>query len=491
MKVLFVSSEAVPYAKTGGLGDVCGSLPKALKELGLETGLIIPFYRQIKEGHFDVSETGIKVSINISDKKIKAPVLKLVPACRKQGDKTSTVPTYFIKRDKYYDREYLYGTPEEDYPDSLERFTLFSRGVLESLKQIDFKPDIIHCHDWQTGLIPVYLKTVYKDDPFFSGIKTIFTIHNIAYQGLFPAAQFHVTGLPHYVFHHDSMEFWGRINILKGGIVFSDIITTVSEKYASEIQTKEFGCGLEGVLQARKTHLFGILNGVDYDEWNPSLDKFIAANYDKKDMIGKKKCRKDLLKEYNLNIPGNIPLIGIISRFVAQKGFDILKEAMDELMSMDIGMVILGTGDKKYNDQFAGFAMKHPQKLGVRIAFDNRMAHKVMAGCDMFLMPSRYEPCGMSQMYSLKYGTIPVVRATGGLDDTIDNFNPETREGNGFKFPDYSPSSLVEKVKEAAAIFNGDTGAWDRLIKKAMSADFSWNMSAARYVELYKSVLSL
>ncbi|MBI5681684.1 MAG: glycogen synthase GlgA [Deltaproteobacteria bacterium] len=493
MKILFAASEATPYAKTGGLGDVCGALPKALNKLGCDVRLIIPFYRQIQESGVRsqesgeksaIKDTGIQVSVNIGIKETTGRLSGLTPPALSRKKHAFCPTVYFLKCDEYYDREYLYSTPDSDYPDNLERFAFFSRGVLEAVKQLDFKPDIIHCHDWQTGLIPAYLKTVYKNVPFYANIKTLFTIHNIAYQGLFPSHMFPITWLPDYVFNPEDMEFWGQINLLKSGIVFSDMITTVSKKYCQEIQTPKFGFGLEGVLNTKKDKLFGILNGVDYDEWDPAKDKFIPANYTQKNLSGKILCRKALLKEYGLKIPDDIPLIGIISRFTSQKGFDILSEAMDNIMSMNIGMVVVGSGERKYSGMFESLAGIYPEKLGVKIAFDDKLAHMITAGCDMILMPSYYEPCGMTQMYALKYGTIPIVRATGGLDDTVQNFDTAAGSGNGFKFHDYSPVALTEKIKKALAAFHSK-GAWDKLIQNAMSLDFSWEGSAKKYLELY------
>src|SRR3972149_6677506 len=482
IKVLIATPEAIPFAKTGGLADVAGALPKVLKGLGCEVRLIMPLYRQIQESgeKTEIKDTGIQVSVPL-------------------GFRELSVPAYFLKRDEYYDRKYLYTMPEGDYFDNAERFIVFSRAVIEAVKKLDFKPDIIHCHDWQTGLISTFLKTIYKNDPFFVDTKTVFTIHNIAYQGQFPKSHFQLTGLLPETFTPDGVEFWGNMNFLKAGIVFSDIITTVSEKYSQELQTSEFGYGLEGVLQAKKENLFGVLNGVDYDDWSPEKDKFIVAKYDYKDLSGKAKCRQDLLKEYNLNLPDDAPVIGIISRFADQKGFDILSQAMEDLMAMNLGMVVLGTGERKYHNLFEGLAKKYSKKLGVKITFDNKIAHKIEAGSDMFLMPSKYEPCGLNQIYSLKYGTIPIVRATGGLDDTIQDYkNPpsppftkggmggfsDEPTGNGFKFNEYSSKALTAKIKDAMQIF-ADKKEWKKLVQKGMQQDFSWERSAKRYVELY------
>ena len=479
LKVLIATPEAIPFAKTGGLADVAGALPKALNKLDCDARIIMPLYRHVQEGGFELKPTGFGVNVRLGFRDIWASIFK---------GSVNGITAYFIKRDEYYDRKYLYTTPDGDYFDNAERFILFSRAVVEAIKKLDFKPDIIHCHDWQTGLIPTYLKTVYKNDSFFASTKTVFTIHNIAYQGQFPHSHFHLAGLLQDIFHPEGIEFWGNINLLKAGIVFSDIVTTVSEKYSKEIRTAEFGYGLEGVLDSRKEKLFGVLNGVDYDDWSPEKDKFIIAKYDYKDLNGKAECRKDLLKEYNLNLSDDAPVIGIISRLADQKGFDILSQAMEELMSMNIGIVVLGTGEKKYHDLFAELAKKYPKKLGVKITFDNKIAHKIEAGSDMFLMPSKYEPCGLNQIYSLKYGTIPIVRATGGLDDTIQDYDPKTGDGNGFKFKEYSSQVLLAKMKESAKIFSNKK-EWKKLVQKAMQQDFSWERSAKRYVELYERLL--
>lgn len=481
LKVLIATPEAIPFAKTGGLADVAGALPKVLKGLGCEVRLIMPFYRQIQESgeKTEIKDTGIQVSVPLGFRELNVPVFQ---------SSANNVPVYFLKRDEYYDRKYLYTMPDGDYFDNAERFIIFSRAVIEAIKKLDFKPDIIHCHDWQTGLISTFLKTIYKNDPFFADTKTVFTIHNIAYQGQFPKSHFQLTGLPPDTFTPDGVEFWGNMNLLKAGIVFSDIITTVSEKYSHEIQTSEFGYGLEGVLQAKKENLFGVLNGVDYDDWSPEKDKFIIAKYDCKDLSGKAKCREDLLKEYKLNLPDDAPVIGIISRLADQKGFDILSQAMEDLMAMNLGVVVLGSGERKYHELFEGLAKKYPKKLGVKITFDNKIAHKIEAGSDMFLMPSKYEPCGLNQIYSLKYGTIPIVRATGGLDDTIQDYDRKAGEGNGFKFSDYSAKALTAKVKEAVEIFS-DKRVWKKLVQKTMQQDFSWERSAKRYVELYERLL--
>ncbi|MEK7773991.1 MAG: glycogen synthase GlgA, partial [Deltaproteobacteria bacterium] len=465
LNVLIASPEATPFAKTGGLADVAGSLTVALKDLGCNVALMLPFHRQVAEGAFDIKPVDIDVTVPIGLRKVGVQVLK---------GASKGVPVFFIRRDEYFDRSFLYGTPEGDYFDNLERFAFFSRAVLETAKAIGFRPDVIHCNDWQTGLIPAYLKDAYRGDAFFSGTATIFTIHNIAYQGVFPAELYRLIGLGPELFGPDGLEFWGKINLLKSGLVFSGTLTTVSEAYSREIRTKEYGGGLDGVLQRRKEDLYGVLNGIDYGEWNPETDPHIPARYSWKDLRGKAWCREALLKEFGLKLKAGAPLIGMISRLAEQKGFDILCDAMPELMERDIGMVVLGSGDRKYQLLIEGLAVRYPEKLSVRIAFNNRLAHLVEAGSDIFLMPSRYEPCGLNQMYSLRYGTVPVVRATGGLDDTVRDRAEVGR--NGFKFTGYSPEALTAKVMEAITVY-GDKNAWKALQMEGMKEVFSWEAS--------------
>jgi len=475
--VIIVSSEATPFAKTGGLADVAGSLPVALKKLGCDPVLFLPYYRQIADGGFEAEPTGLTVTVPVGKREITAEVLK---------GSLNGVPVYFIKRDEYYDRSSLYGTPDGDYFDNLERYAFFSRAVLETLKSRSFDPGIIHCNDWQTALIPAYLRDAYKNDLCFASTATVFTVHNLAYQGIFKPELFYLTGLAPSLFTPEGLEFWGSVNFLKAGLVYSDAITTVSEGYSREIQTPEYGWGLDGVLRGRKHDLYGIINGVDYDEWDPETDSLIPANYSSADLSGKAECRRELLKEFALKPKKGAPVIGIVSRLAGQKGFDILSEAMDALMKLNIALVILGTGERKYSAALQELARRYPDKLSVKIAFDKRLSHLVEAGSDIFLMPSRYEPCGLNQIYSLRYGTVPVVRATGGLDDTVTDY--KAAGGNGFKFLDYSAAALVEKIKEAARVFK-DSAKWVKLQMAGMKEDFSWASSAARYIELYDRCL--
>jgi len=481
-KILFAASEVAPFAKTGGLADVSGSLPEALTLLGHDVVVVMPFYRSVGAGQFTLKRHDSSLSIPFKGQRLEAVVHS---ALLKQNTQI-----FFIQRDEFFDRSGLYGTPDGDYFDNPERFVFFSRSVLELAKLIEFHPDIIHCHDWQTSLIPAYLKSLYKNDPVFDRTRSVFTIHNLAYQGVFPKDMMTVSELPVEFFSMEGLEYYGKMNFMKGGIVFSDVVTTVSEKYAQEIQTPEFGYGLDGVLRDRRDHIHGILNGVDYAYWNPRTDLHIAANFDSHDISGKKVCKEDLFQVFRLKEPSESPVIGIVSRLAGQKGFDILAEAMDELLNLDLRLVVLGTGDTKYERQFDALGKKYAGRLGVKIAFDNVLAHKIEAGSDMFLMPSKYEPCGLNQMYSLKYGTIPIVRATGGLDDTIERFDPQTGEGNGFKFMEYSSKALCDEVKRAVGIYR-DTTTWTTLVKKAMRMDFSWKTSASKYEEIYSRLCKM
>ena len=481
LKILFATPEAVPFAKTGGLADVAGALPKSLRARGCELKLVMPYYRMVKNSGLPHQYLGEEIEVSLGDEKLRADVYL--------GHLNQDIPVYFIGREEFFDRESLYSTPKGDYFDNAERFIFFSKAVLNLCQRIGFSPDIIHHHEWQTGLIAAYLKSTFRNDPFYSRTAAVFTIHNIAYQGLFKKEKFPVTGLPTEMYSPEGIEFWERINFMKAGIVYADAINTVSKKYSEEIQTPEYGYGLEGILRKKKASLYGILNGVDYEDWNPSHDPHLVARYDLKDISGKKECKKDLLREFHLP-PSleNAPLLGMISRLADQKGFDLLAEILEPLFALDIGFVLLGTGEQKYHDLFAQVAQKYPQKAGIRIAYDDRLAHKIEAGADFFLMPSKYEPCGLNQIYSLKYGTIPVVRATGGLDDTILHYDPATKKGNGFKFNRYDSKEFLNTLKEAIR-FYFQPEHWRQLLQNAMSTDFSWERSADAYLQLYGKAL--
>jgi starch synthase len=394
---------------------------------------------------------------------------------------------YFVDYPPYFDRDALYGTAAGDFPDNAERFALFSRAVIEASKVLGV-PHVFHCHDWQSALVPIMLRTLYAEDPAFREVGTVFTIHNMGYQGLFPPEVLPLLMLPWDLFTISKMEFFGQANFLKGALVSADFITTVSKKYSQEIQTTEYGFGLEGVLRNRASTVTGIVNGVDYDEWSPQTDKFIAAKYSAQDLTAKQKCKQDLLNAFGVtNADSKLPVIGIVSRFAAQKGFDLISQIMDRLAREEMIVVALGTGDKPYEEMFVRLNKQFPNKIAAKVAFDNAIAHKIEAGADMFLMPSRYEPCGLNQIYSLKYGTVPIVRATGGLDDTIEPWDARTGKGTGFKFTDYTGEALLATIKQALLAYR-DQSSWQTLMRNGMGRDFSWGASAREYGKIYDRV---
>lgn len=474
MHIALAASECVPFSKTGGLADVVGALPPALVKLGHKVTVYLPRYKQTKLEN--ARKVIPSITVPFDDRYRFCSIL--------DGGIRDGVQFYFIDYAPYFHRDALYGTTLGDYHDNAERFALFSRAVLEASKILG-APDILHCHDWQTALIPVLMKTLYREDPAFTGVPTVFTIHNIGYQGIFSSEILPLLMLPWDLFTITKMEFYGKVNFLKGAIASSDFITTVSRKYAQEIQTAEYGFGLEGVLRARSNTIAGILNGVDYGEWNPATDAYIAAHYSADDLTGKAICKRDLLKEFELPQDTQLPVAGIVSRFAAQKGFDLILQVADRLAREDMLLVILGSGDREYEELFRRLSKLYPQKLAVKIAYDNKLAHRIEAGGDLFLMPSHYEPCGLNQIYSLRYGTVPVVRATGGLDDTIEQFDPVTLKGTGFKFKEYTGDALLETVRTALKVFQ-DKNAWQTLMRNGMAQEYSWAVSAREYVKVYE-----
>ncbi|MFA6142821.1 MAG: glycogen synthase GlgA [Candidatus Omnitrophota bacterium] len=457
LKVLFASSEVVPFAKTGGLADVAGSLPIALAEAGVDARVIMPKYASVK----------IKEDEAVIGKDSKV---------------------YFVRNDEYYNRKELYGDKFGDYHDNLDRFTFFSREILERCKREGFVPDIIHCNDWQTALVPVYLNTNYKYDDVFSKTKTLLTIHNMAYQGLFPKEEYPKIGLDWILFSIDYFEFYDKVNLMKAGLVYSDAISTVSPTYAKEILTKEFGCGLEGVLKTRENVLSGILNGLDYELWNPATDKKIFKQYSAENIEDKYANKEALQKQLGLKVDRDIPMIGLISRLADQKGLDLIAKIIDDLLNLKIQFVLLGTGDNKYHMLFEKMAKIHQKNTSINLKFDATLAQKIYAASDLFLIPSRYEPCGLGQMISFKYGTVPVVRQTGGLKDSVTEFDPKTGNGNGFAFEDYRSDALFAAIKRALALYK-NKAAWAGLVKKIMGLDYSWNTSAKEYIKLYNKML--
>lgn len=456
MKIAMCASEVVPFAKTGGLADVAGALPIALEEMGQEVIIVMPRYKAVEGSKLNIKRLSDTVSYSTTGKNIKV---------------------YFIEKDDYFNRDYLYGEKSGDYKDNLERFSYYSRRALELLKEINFKPDIVHAHDWQASLILVYLKTIFLKDPFFNNTKTLLTIHNIGYQGIFPKDEFPKIGLDWSLFTMEGFEFYDKVNLLKGGIIYSDVINTVSKAYSREIQTNEFGFGLEGVLNKRKGSLFGIINGLDYNIWNPETDKYIARKFSQDSFEGKAKDKEDLQASCKLPLKKDLPIFGIVSRLAGQKGFDIMAEGIDKICKMDLQMVILGTGDEAYHNVMRDMVKKYPKVISLNLRFDDPLAHKIYAGSDIFLMPSKYEPCGLGQLISFRYGTIPLVFKTGGLFDTVN-------KDNGFIFDKYSSSALIKSIKEALSVFK-DKKKWQALVTKAMKLDFSWEESAGEYLKLY------
>ncbi len=474
MKILFVASEGVPYSKTGGLADVLDGLPKALRVLGHEVAVLLPRYR----GNKITSTLISSVSIALGDQ-MRFPAIA-------EGQPYEGVRHLFVDDAAYFDRAQLYGDKSGDYPDNAERFGEFSRVAIEVIKRV-WLPDIVHCHDWQSALVPLLLRTQHADDPAVRSLPSVLTIHNLGYQGIFPPAAMRKIGLPDTLFTMDALEFYGKVNFLKGGLIFADYLTTVSRRYAKEIQTPEYGWGLEGVIRNRGERLVGILNGADYGVWSPEADKLIAQNYSAHNLDGKKACKKDLLAAFRLPEENmDRPVVGIVSRFADQKGFDLLADIAGELMKENIAIVVLGSGQPEYEKLFKGLAEKYSARVGVKIGYDNTLAHKIEAGSDIFLMPSRYEPCGLNQIYSLRYGTVPVVRATGGLDDTVQNFVPKTQQGTGFKFTEYGGAPLLDSIRAALKTYR-DPKAWHAVQANGMAKDFSWKASAAAYVTLYEA----
>jgi starch synthase len=470
VKILMVGSEATPYAKTGGLADVLGSLPPALAALGHEVAVLLPRYR-ITRG-FDAQRIYDELPIWLGSRRFLSSVYQIVDC---------GVRYLLLECPELYDRDGLYFDHRGDFADNFLRFAVFSMGALAVARHI-YRPQVIHCHDWQAGLVPAYLAHTYVTDPTYMGIRTLFTVHNLGYQGVFGREILRTIGLPPSAFAAEGLEFYGDISYLKAGLWYADCLSTVSRRYAQEIQSPEFGFGMDGLLRHRSHRLVGILNGADFSKWNPATDPYLPAQYSDEDLSGKAVCKARLLEEMGLPPEAaERPLIGIISRFTGQKGFDLVEHAAEQLMRENVTIVALGSGEPHYEQLFYRLADRYPGKIAVRVAFDEGLAHRIEAGSDMFLMPSRYEPCGLNQIYSLRYGTIPVVRATGGLDDTID-------QQTGFKFEGYSAAALIGAIREALAAY-ADPDRWKRLMLNGMRQDYSWEASARQYAELYSDLI--
>ena len=490
MRIVFAASEVAPYSKTGGLGDVIGALPRALDALGEKVVVFSPLYTQVRDNARErglplKKRANLSFSVPIGDFQVAAHLVE-----GKLPD--SGVTVYFLENDEYYDRPGLYTNPADgsDYQDNCERFTFLCRGAMEACKALGLTPDIIHCNDWQTGLIPVYLSRIYRED--FPAAASIFTVHNIAYQGLFWRWDMSTTGLPWDLFNWKMLEYYGNLSFLKGGLVFSDALTTVSRQYAKELQTEEYGMGMQGVVKTRVADLYGIVNGVDYDTWRPETDRDIARNYSIEDLSGKKECKRALQAEFKLPQDESAPLIGMIGRLVDQKGFDLVVAALPEMVKRNAQLVALGTGEAKYHQLLTDMVEKLPGKVGVYLGFDEKLAHRIEAGADMFLMPSRFEPCGLNQLYSLRYGTVPIVSATGGLVDTVVDYSEaadEAGEATGFVFRPDSVQELIKGVDRAVWVYRKKPDTWTQLQQRGMKQDWSWNRSAQEYQQVYKKAV--
>lgn len=473
-----VVPEARPFAKTGGLADVAGALPAALARLGHDVTIILPRYR----GVHAIGAAATPAEIPFGGARQRVEFLELA--------QPSGVRAVFVDAPELFDRPALYGVGNDDYPDNAYRFAVLSRAALEYLRLREQRPSAIHIHDWQTGLVPVYQQIHYAGDPFVGGVPVVLTIHNLAFQGLFPPSVLSDVDLPWHLFHVDALEYWGKVSYLKGGINFSRRITTVSPEYAREILTPELGFGFDGILGRRASDVSGILNGIDTEAWNPRSDPFLETHFDARSPAAKSDVKRQLLERCGF-VPNEAamarPVIGMVSRFTDQKGFDLIERAADALLALDATWTVLGGGDPRYERFWIDVAARHPDRVSITVGFDEALAHLIEGGADLFLMPSRFEPCGLNQMYSLRYGTIPVVRATGGLDDTVVDADEPGAEGNGFKFSDYTPAALVGAVERALAAYR-QPRRWRALQRAGMRQDHSWDVSAREYVKVYRAV---
>ena len=488
LKILFASSEIVPLAKTGGLADVGNALPKALQMLGHEPMVFMPAYRSVFESGIETTDLDISLEIPVGERLIAGRLLR----CNLPH---SDVPVFLIHQKDLFDREGLYGQGGQDYDDNCARFIFFARATLEAARKLNIEFDLIHCNDWQTGLIPAIVQLEQRPIGVYCQTPTLMTIHNLAYQGNFWHLDMKLTGLDWRHFNWQEMEFFGKLSLLKTGLVFSDAISTVSPTYAEEIQTEEHGCGLDDVLRHRANDLSGIINGVDYTVWNPATDTNLAANYDLSNWrVGKAACKADLQNIMGLPTEPNVPVVGIIGRLAEQKGWDLIIELMrTSLRDNLLQWAILGTGDSRFEQEISQMAKECPDKVGAQLTFSNELAHKIEAGSDMFLMPSRYEPCGLNQLYSLKYGTVPITRETGGLKDTVTNADEQAvidGTGNGFSFTDYSPLAIHDALSRALITYFNHRQVWDRIVENGMQQDWSWAESARKYLDLYNRLIS-
>ena len=481
IRVAFVSAEASPFAKLGEMADVAYALPKHLSSLGLNVLLFMPKYRRPEIDSLPKELVCSNLLVPLGDRKIKAQVFR-----GEQGK----YDIYFIDNPKYFWRDHIYGTGKGQYLDNDERFVFFCRAVVEFMLKADMEMDIIHCNNWPTALIPVFIKTNSACKKRFKNTATVLTLHNIAYQGEFPPDSLILMGLNWKYFTPKQFSLNGMFNFLKAGVFFSDVLNTVSSSYRREILTRKHGLGLEQLLNLRREVFFSIRNGIDYEVWNPETDPFIATNYSFNKLGGKRKCKEDLIKEFGLSISKNTPVVGLVSYMRRHKGFDILLEAMDEIVEMDVALVILGLGEEIYENRLIETQRRHPQKVAIRLEMNPVLVHKITAGADIFLIPSLYEPCGLNQLYGFRYATVPVVRATGGLEETVKPFDPNSQKGNGFVFHDYSAKAMLNALKEALKYY-GKPGIWNKILAAGMKENFSWDQAAKRYAKLYKNAIEI
>jgi len=481
MKILLASSEVFPYSKTGGLADMAGSLAKYLAAAGEEVVVVTPLYSGVREKIPKFGKPAVRVKLPMGRQIISADLRPVKPM---EG-----LTVYFVDQPALYDRPGLYGEGGQDYPDNAERFIFFSKCVAHMARQPAWTPDIVHTHDWQAGLVSLFIAHQHWQDGWTRPPRNCFNIHNLAYQGVFPTAKYELTNLPWQYFNPKGVEFHGYLNCLKAGIVYSDLLTTVSPRYAREVTTPEFGCGLDGVLRERQDVLFGILNGVDYSEWKTVGNPYLKHAYSPEDLAAKSAAKLDLQAELGLPANDKIPLFGTVGRLVEQKGMDILLGALEEMLGSNLQFVLLGSGEPRFETAFLDLAARYPTKVAVKIGYDHALSHRVEAGCDFFLMPSRFEPCGLNQMYSLRYGTIPIVRVTGGLDDSVRGPNEDLEIADGIKFSDYSAAALAKAIRKALVLYE-HPDLLEHFRRNAMEADFSWTRTALEYVELFERLLS-
>ncbi len=478
MRILLAATEMEPFASTGGMGDVLGALPPALAALGARVSVALPRY-----GFIDPLEHGLK-PYGCNGRSVPVGGLnKRFSVLRKTHE---GVEVLFVDQPTFFDRDNIYGTADSDYPDNAERFVFFTRAVLQLAAAMRPRPDVVHFHDWHTALGPVYMA---RDPDTVNSLRStaaVLTIHNLGYQGIFPRPEMVTAGLGPELFNQNALEFWGQMNFLKGGIVFSDAVIAVSRKYAEEIQTDEFGFGLEGIIRTHSNKLFGIMNGANYSRWDPRTDPNLPANFDRTSLRGKARCKSALQREMKLDENPGIPLVGMVTRLVEQKGLELLAESIERIMEQDVQFAVLGLGAERYHSRLLEFAQRWPGKFSTVIGFNERLSHLIEAGSDIFLMPSRYEPCGLNQLYSLRYGAVPVVRATGGLDDTVIDADVDPARGNGFKFAEFDSKAMANRLSRALSLFRNDQGRWRKLVDNAFQADFSWGVSARAHLEVFR-----